>query len=242
MNNENTRNTILALVLSVLVLLGWQYFIVGPRMAQEKAQSRSAAEHKNSDSPALTPAGAPRAGSAAPTLKARDAVLADSARVKIDTPALSGSINLRGGRIDDLILKNYRTEVAANSPNIVLFSPSGAERCLLRRNGLCHGQWRKRSTCRTGTRSGACVKGYALTPEMPIRLEYNNGQGLTFRRVYAVDNNYLFTVTDEVVNNRGEAVTLYPYALVSRHGLPQSSEYVCHSRRSDRVPRRERSS
>jgi len=229
MKDENTRNTILAVALSILVLVGWQYFVVGPRVAQEKSRLAALQSQQQAKQTTAVPTGAPMpASTSAPALRPRDKVLSESARVKIDTPSLTGSVNLRGGRIDDLSLKNYRVNVEKDSPNIVLFSPSGSMDAYYAEMGFVAG-----SDAKTQVPDGSTVwslrEGYALTPAMPIRLEYNNGQGLTFRRIYAVDDHYLFTVTDEVVNNRGESVTLFPYALISRHGVPQGSKiYVIH--------------
>jgi YidC/Oxa1 family membrane protein insertase len=232
MKDDNIRNTILAMALSVLVLVVWQYFVVGPRIAQEKARAaalQSQQQQGKQGQGQATPSGAPvPAAAAAPMLKARDKALAESTRVKIDTPSLTGSVSLRGGRIDDLALKNYRVSVEKNSPNIMLFSPSGAPDAYYAEMGyVAAGDMKVQVP--DGSTMWSLREGFALTPDMPIRLEYNNGQGLTFRRAYTVDDHYLFTVTDEVVNNRGEAVTLYPYALISRHGVPKGSKiYVIH--------------
>ena len=226
MKNENTRNTILAMVLSILVLVGWQYFVVGPRIAHEKARVEAQQAQQKDKLAQPAPTGAPTSAAAAPSLKTRDKALAENVRVKIDTPALTGSINLRGGRIDDLSLKNYRTGIEPNSPNIVLFSPSGVRDAYYAEMGYVAPQDAK---VPDGQTLWSMRGGYALTPSMPLTIEYNNGQGLIFKRIYAVDERYLFTVTDEVVNNRNEAVTLYPYALISRHGLPHSDKiYVIH--------------
>src|SRR5664279_5306364 len=135
----DNRNTILAVILSGLVLIGWQYFFNLPQMekrrAAEQAQSELVKPAPQAGSPAETP------GSAAPTPSAnspaanqpastapvadRDTAVASGPRIKIETPRLSGSIALKGARIDDLSLVQFRDTVDPTSPAIVLFSPSG---------------------------------------------------------------------------------------------------------------------
>ena len=130
----DNRNTFIAIALSLVILLGWQYFIVGPQMEQQRAelaQQEAARQAANPQAPA--PAGTagsaaiPGAAEAQPVAQTRDAALAASARVAIDTPRVSGSISLTGGRVDDIRLKDYHETVDPKSPTIVLFSPKGTQ-------------------------------------------------------------------------------------------------------------------
>jgi YidC/Oxa1 family membrane protein insertase len=236
------KNTILAVVLSLLVIVGWQYFIGYPQMErqrqeaqlkqQEQPQVRSGAAQQGSPQPnAVPPAtpdvpGAPKAAvpSAAAQAASRETVIASSPRVKIETPRLGGSIDLKGGRIDDLTLTHYREETDPTSPPIVLFSPSGAPDAFYAEFGWAPAAggnaampgadtvWKQQS-------SGTLGVGH------PVTLSYDNGQGLVFSRTIAVDDHYLFTIKDDVANKGGSAVTLFPYALISRHGTPQVQGY-----------------
>ena len=131
MNSEDSRNLILAIALSVLVLIGWQYFFAAPqlqkdRLAQQQAQTQTQAPTNAAPpvagAPALAPPGAPAQAAA----KTRDEALAASPRVAIDTPSLGGSIDLTGGSIDDVVLKTYHETIDPKSANIILFSPVGA--------------------------------------------------------------------------------------------------------------------
>jgi YidC/Oxa1 family membrane protein insertase len=154
----------------------------------------------------------------------REALLAATPRVRVNTPTLQGSISLKGGRIDDLSLIKYRTTVDPTSPPIVLLSPSGSAEPFYGEFGWIAGggaalklpgpdtEWRQEG-------AGALEAG------RPVKLVYDNGEGLEFRRTIAVDEKYLFTVNDEVVNKGGAPVTLYPYALISRHGTPPTLGY-----------------
>jgi YidC/Oxa1 family membrane protein insertase len=232
------KNTILAIVLSALVLIGWQLYFGLPQIekqkqiqqqqAQERAQPAPGAPAPQAGAPAQPAPGtapqAPAVPSTQPQTLTREAALAASPRVRIETPSVSGSIALKGARIDDLSLIQYRETVDPHSPPIVLLAPSGSPHPFYSEFG-----W-------TGA-SGTNVKvpgadtlwqqqgSGTLSVGHPVALTYDNGEGLEFRRTIAVDDKYLFTIRDEVINKGASAVTLYPYALISRHGTPQTLGY-----------------
>ena len=133
--NDN-RNTILAVILSGVVLIAWQYFYNVPQMEKQRAAQQAQSELAKSTPPAApaTPSNPPPQAGSAPSaapaaapaqIVSRDAAIAAAPRVKIETPRLSGSISLKGARVDDLSLVQFRETVDPNSPPIVLFSPSG---------------------------------------------------------------------------------------------------------------------
>ena len=137
MRNEN-KNLIVAIALSMAILIGWQYFFAAPEAERHRhgpaaigaGQSERAQPTRDPEPGrrAVGPVpGTVPASPAATTVESREAALARSPRVAIDTPAIRGSINLRGGRIDDVSLKTYHETVDPKSPNIVLFSPSGTQ-------------------------------------------------------------------------------------------------------------------
>ena len=207
---------ILAIVLSMVVLFGWQFFVAGPQM--ERAQ-RQAADRRRSRRPQPMPAsrpppttttadgtaapahGAPRRPRATATFADRDdGDRRDAARRRSTRPSLTGSINLTGGRLDDLQLKKYTETVDPTSPIITLLSPAGAPGGYYVEQGWAAGQ-RQHGQVPDATRSGS-VEGddQTLTEPTPVTLSWDNGQGLVFRRTFAVDDNYLFTVTQSVEN------------------------------------------
>lgn len=228
--NEYT-NTIIAIVLSLIVVVGWEYFFARPQL-QHQAQQQQHQQHQQTAQPGTpapaSPAGsapqAPSAPSARPPSKTAAQVIAASPRVEIDTPTLSGSIDLKGARIDNLSLSQYRETPAPNSPPITLLSPSGAPDAYYAEFG-----WVAASgTSEPMPGPDAVWKqegSGALTPEHPVTLTYDNGHGLIFTRTIAVDDQYLFSVKDQVRNRGGNPVTLYPYALISRHGTPKTLGY-----------------
>ena len=234
MNDQ--KNTILAIVLSAIVLIGWQYFIGMPQMERQRQeallkqqQAQQAKPPQAAPSPAAPAGAAPRPpGQADVTTpaeqKSREAALGASERIPIETPSVKGSIALKGGRLDDISLSRYHETVDPNSPAIVLLSPSGSPHPFYAEFGWVGGAGANVKAPGPDTvwqREGAG----SLTPGRPIALVYDNGEGLKFRRTISVDDKYLFTLRDEVANSTAAPVTLYPYALISRHGLPQTSGY-----------------
>ncbi|PJI54316.1 membrane protein insertase YidC, partial [Methylobacterium radiotolerans] len=146
---------------------------------------------------------------------------ARSPRVRIETPALSGSIALKGGRVDDVSLKNYHETIDPKSPEIVLFSPAGTETPYYAEFGWVGANAGPLPTNDTLWTSD----GKTLSPGMPVTLTWDNGAGLVFKRIIAVDDKYMFTIRDEVENKGSGAITLYPYSLVSRWGKPHTQGY-----------------
>ncbi|WP_286189295.1 membrane protein insertase YidC [Labrenzia sp. R5_0] len=239
MISEN-RNTILAIVLSLIVLLGWQYFVAAPQLerqqaelqAQQEAAQKAATGTTNPDAP--QPTGSQGANTAAPAagqqaaLANRDTALAASQRVTIDTPSLEGSLNLKGGRLDDIRLKDYHETVDKSSPTIVLFSPSGSPKPYYADYGWVGDPGS--NIALPGPDTIWSIDGETtLTPSTPVTLSWDNGAGLTFKRTFSVDDNYMFTVNQAVENTGADAVTLYPYGLIARKGMPETKGiYILH--------------
>jgi hypothetical protein len=227
------RNTILAVILSGLVLIAWQYFYNVPQMERQRAQialqnelAKPATQAESAATPQTGPASAPavnQPASAAPAVS-RDSAIAATPRIRIDTPRLSGSISLRGARIDDLSLVQFRETVNPASPAIVLFSPSGTAEPYYAEFGWVAASG---STVRIPDQNTLWQQegSNSLSPDSPVTLKYDNGDGLVFRRTIAIDERYLFTVKDDVSNIGNAPVTLYPFALISRHGTPKVSGY-----------------
>jgi len=230
------RNTILAVILSGLVLIAWQYFYNVPQMEKQRAaqQAQTELQKQANNKTATQPSPAPQAGApAAPAAPAatnaptvdRDTAIAASPRVKIETPNVIGSIALKGARIDDLSLVKFRETVDPNSPPIVLFAPSNTESPYYTEFGWVPAAG---ATVRLPDQNTNWEQEGSgnLTPSTPLKLKYDNGEGLTFHRTISVDDRYLFTVKDEVTNTGNAPVTLYPYALISRGGTPPVSGYA----------------
>jgi YidC/Oxa1 family membrane protein insertase len=219
--------------------MAWWYFIDIPqqKQRQEAELLRQAQVTRVQPAPQAqsTAPGAPPVPGAAPQIpspasaaaeqKSREAVVATAARIPIETPSLTGSISLKGGRIDDVSLAQYRETVDPKSPAIVLLSPSGSPHPYYAEFG-----WVVPAGADTKVPGPETVWSQvgagSLAPGQPVTLRWDNGQGQEFRRTISVDDKYLFTLKDEVANNGAAAVSLHPYALISRHGTPQVSGYM----------------
>jgi YidC/Oxa1 family membrane protein insertase len=232
---EDQKNLFIAMGLSLLVILGWQHYFAAPKVdkarevvAQTQPGVPQAPTSPNATTPA-SPAAGPQSPGAVPSAAApeqaqsREAALAGP-RVKIDTPALSGSIALRGGRIDDVSLKAYRETVDPKSPNIVLLSPANAPSPFYAETGFVGQPGATIVLPRADTVWTADKQ--TLSVNEPVTLTFDNGQGLVFTRSISVDDKYMFTVKDSVVNKGASEVTLYPYGIVSRRGKPKTEGYA----------------
>lgn len=229
---DTQKNLLIAIVLSIAVLLGWQMLFGTPQPQREQVAPPAPTE--GVPSPGAAPdAAAPAApGTAAPSAPAvartREAALTASPRVAIDTPSIRGSIALKGGRIDDLVLKRYRETVDPNSPNIVLLSPADGPNAYFAEYG-----WVAPAGADVALPGRDTVwqveQAGPLTPASPVTLVWDNQQGLVFRRTISVDDRYMFKVTDTVENRTGGDVTLYPYARLRREGTPKvQGFYILH--------------
>ena len=222
------RNMILAIALSMIVLFGWQFFIAGPQLEQaqrqaELAQQQQAAADNGLATPA-TPGETVVPQQASGTFATREQALEASVRVPIDTPALAGSINLTGARLDDLRLKQYQETVDPASPIITLLTPSGAPGGYYAEQG-----WVPVSGSQIEVPSASTVwtleSGTTLAAGRPVTLSWDNGAGLVFKRTISVDTHYLFTVSQTVENTTGGDIALYPYARIVRQGHPQLQNF-----------------
>ncbi|WP_319797773.1 membrane protein insertase YidC [Nitrobacter sp.] len=221
--SEN-RNTIIAIVLSGLVLIAWQYFYNIPQMEKDRAAQQAQSQMDQSKTEPAKNSPVPGHAAAETTTLSRDAAIAATPRIKIDTPRLSGSLSLKGARIDDLLLTKFRETVDPASPAIELFSPSGTTNPYYAEFGWVPAAG---STVKLPDQNTVWQQegSGALTQSTPVTLKYDNGEGLTFRRTVAVDDHYLFTIKDDVTNAGNAPVTLYPFGLISRHGTPPVSGY-----------------
>ncbi len=242
----DNKNTILAIVLSAVVLIAWQFFVGMPQQKarqeaakqqqQQTAQQQTApAGQAGQSAPAPapgTPSGTPSSAPQVPGQTVTPAVrqetraqaLAKSPRIPITTGSLTGSIALKGARLDDLSLNKFHETVDKTSPPIELLSPSGSPDPFYAEFGwtaAANGKV-KLPTADTVWKQ---VGSGALSAGHPVTLAYDNGQGLEFRRTISVDDKYMFTVKEDVMNKSGQPVSLFPYGLISRHGTPKTAGY-----------------
>ena len=206
----DNRNFLLAIVLSAVVLLGWTF--LSERFLPKAPPPSAVIAAQPANPVAVAPDGTvvPAVGGAG-QLRDRGAVLLETPRVVIDTPRLAGSINLRGARIDDLVLKGYKETLKPGAPDVRLFAPSGTAQAYFSQFG-----W-------SGTDAPPAdavwtASGSRLTPATPVTLSYTAPGGSVFDIVLAVDADYLFTATQRVRNAGAAAITVRPWGLVSHAG------------------------
>ena len=228
--DDQNKNLILATVLSFLVILGWVTFFPPPQPepdATVQTATTGAPGEVAAPAPAAVPTATPEADGIATEI-------ASAPRVRIDTPRLSGSISLFGGRFDDLNLKDYKDSLKPDAADVRLLSPVGDTLAADTLPYYAVYGWQPAGGLSPDAVPGARTlwsveEGTVLSPTMPVTLRWDNGAGLIFHRRISVDDNYLFTIVQSVENQTGAAVRLAPYGIVARHGVPNAQRaYVRH--------------
>ncbi len=208
------KNLFLAIGLSLVVLLVYQMLVVDPaarrqRAAQEVAQTQNVSVAQNDIEV-----------DAGPVLLSREDAIAAHQRVRIETPALDGSINLDGARFDDLFLRQFRTHLDPASAEVMLLDPRKSRGGYFTNFG-----WRAADEGANNTLPGlnthwTLVAGEVLTPVTPITLQYSSPEGLVFERLISVDEQYMFTISDTVRNEGTATRIIAPNGMVRRYGNP----------------------
>ncbi len=242
---EQNRNYIVAIALSVLVLIAWQFLYLNPKIERERAAQEALQQTEqqtpladNQAAPSqgtsttgdlpqaaagATSTGSPATGVAGATGADRDTAVAQQKRIRIDTPALSGSINLTGARLDDLKLKNYRLTVDPTSPIIELLSPVEMQEGYFAEFGYAGNET---SGAVPGPDTVWTVDGEpTLTPATPVTMSWTNDKGISFQRTVSVDANYMFQISDTVTNNSDAAVSVSPYGRITRLYRPETTGF-----------------
>lgn len=212
---DNQRNMILAIVLSALVLIGWttlssRFFpTANPPATKIEGGKEKAVANPAADPAADSPA----------AIRDRRIVLAESPRVAISTPRLAGSINLKGARIDDLVLTTYRETIKKDSPPIRLLSPGGSPDAYFAGFG-----WSGDGVALPGPDTVWTADRTQLTPAKPVTLTWSNPAGQVFSIHISVDEKYMFSIQQTVANKSAAPVALRPYALISRVGVSKDPD------------------
>ena len=235
MNDQ--KNMILAIALSVAILVLFETFFntssVPPQQTVEQQTAQNAPAQGVPATPSsgalpqapAIPGTAPIANTQALVEQSRKAALENVQRVDIDAPRLHGSISLKGGLIDDLTMIDYRATIDRESPEIVLLSPRGSVEAYYVGYGWTGAEGQPMPDLDTMWTADADT----LSTGNPVTLSWDNGQGLVFKRKISIDENYMFSIEQSVENNTPQALTLYPYGLLSRYGTPQTTGfYILH--------------
>ncbi|WP_170387723.1 membrane protein insertase YidC [Ruegeria atlantica] len=220
--DDQNKNLILATALSFLVILVWFVLFPPPEQAPTSEQTEiTAVEGNEVQTPSATGTGT--AGGT--TTATEEALPEDQApRVEIDTPRLKGSLSLSGGRIDELLLKDYKVSIDEGAPIVDLLSPVGSESAYYALYGWAPGAGVGGEDVPGPNTQWTVEEGETLGVETPITLKWENGKGLTFRRMISVDENYMFTVTQSVENASDATVAMAPYGILARHGIGEDGD------------------
>ncbi|KIN70643.1 Membrane protein insertase YidC [Sulfitobacter noctilucae] len=222
--DEQNKNLILATALSFVVILTW--FVLFPPPEAE-APVEGTVQTTTSTEGAAIPA-APAEGAAPATIanapETAAAALETAPRVSIETPRLTGSISLLGGRIDDLKLKDYRTTVEPDAPIVTMLSPQGTVDAYYALQGWAAGNGIAADAVPGPETEWSVTSGDTLTLDSPVTLTWDNGAGQVFGRTISIDDNYMFSLTQTVTNDGETPVTLAPYGMIVQHSQPDDLE------------------
>ncbi|MFN4155080.1 MAG: membrane protein insertase YidC [Paracoccaceae bacterium] len=222
--DDQNKNLILATVLSFVVIMVWFVMFPPPEPVIDPNANRPVVTATDAATPpaASQPGATASADGAVPT--------AEAPRLTIDTPELKGSISLLGGRIDDLELKTYRQTLDESSGIVRLLAPVGQPNAYYALFG-----WGPAGALGFEDVPGANTEwmpagGGTLSPGNPVTLRWDNDKGLIFTREIAVDEHFMFTVSETVQNTGTAEARLFPYGIVARHGKPTNLEnfFVSH--------------
>lgn len=211
---SDQKRMFVAIALSLAVFFGFNHFF--PPTPPAEPQVETPQQATDAPKPIENSAKEPEE-----TLNRNDLVQSGK-RVLIKTSKIHGSINLVGARIDDVILNDYRETTNPDSPQIQLLSPTKtADPYFVDFGWISSTPGLNLPSSTTEWTSNS----ETLTTESPVTLHWDNGQGLTFERTISIDDMYMFSVTDRVVNKSGQTVKLNSYGQISRIGTPTVGGY-----------------
>ena len=222
---DDKRNMITAILLSVAILIGWNFvsekFFPTPdkpdvtkTVAGHDGAAPAALPGQSGQTAALPAPGVP-APATAQAIRPIEAVLGEGNRIPIDTPAIKGSINLVGARVDDITLSKYRQTIQKDSPPVRLFAPAGTKAAYFASIG-----WSAQGVVVPGPTTLWTANGTKLTPTTPVTLSWANGAGQTFRIEYSIDSDYLITAKQTIANTGTTPVAVRSGTYIDRTGKP----------------------
>ena len=215
--NPETRNLVAAISLSMAVLIGYQLLFVDPKKDQIIQENVVNNLSDNSNIPI------PSNDNSLTVTSENDKTekIKNVPRVLLNSNETSGSISLKGARIDDITLTQYRETLDADSSLINLLLKSNEKNPYFIEHGWSSPDGLKVPNGKTLWKSSKNL----LSPDTSITLSWDNGEGIIFYQDISVDDTFMFTINQRVKNNTNNAVTLYPYGLIRRTGEPETTKF-----------------
>ena len=223
-DDNSNRNTFIFAVCAIALLFAYQVLVMGPQTKRMQAELKARETAAATGQPSGKGVGVPGVA-ARPAYVSRSTALSASPRARIDTPALTGSIALKGARIDDLFMTGYRATIDPKSAAVELLRPEGTQRAWFAEFGWAGANLPGLPSSST---PWTLTQGDTLAPGHPLVLSYNNGQGLAFTRKIDVDDKFMFTISDTLANTTAGSITVAPYASIQRQGAPPQDASGAH--------------
>jgi YidC/Oxa1 family membrane protein insertase len=216
----DTKNVVAAISLSAAVIVLYSLFFAPEPVQRAENLSEKDKIEKNSDAPSLD--------QAETFIKiSRDEAINQENRVDFENDNIIGSISLKGAIIDDLTFRQYNTELESNE-NVVLLNPRNIEDGYFIESGFVTSD---KNIDIPNSNSVWTLKGNnKLTEQTPIKLSWTNNQGITFEKDISLDNKFLFTVKQRVINSTDKKFDFYSYGQIIRNKIPEglSNFYILH--------------
>lgn len=212
MHPSDKRNLIIFILASLLIWFAFDRFVLSPRTAALQEARVQAAQS--------APAAAVPDSSNMDVMLPRADRIKEAGRVLVDAPELKGSISLKGGRVDDIVLRNFFVDLG-NTDSVTMLNPAGSEHALYSDSGWLSSD---KSVELPDANTVWSVKGNgntALTPSNPVVLSWTNKQGVVFEKGFTIDDHFLIGMSLSVTNNSDKSISLYPYATLTRRGIPK---------------------
>ncbi|MDE0588491.1 membrane protein insertase YidC [Halocynthiibacter sp. C4] len=215
--DDQNKNLILAIALSLLVLLGWSFFVPQPEPIVDP-NANAVAENDGG----LTPPVADADGSSAPATVTEVEPASKAIEIPIETDRVIGSLSTLGGRIDNLSLKDYRETIEPDSALVTLLSPEDSDAPYYALYGWGPAGGLDPSLVPGRATIWSVEEGEKLSVDTPVTLVWDNGAGLIFKRKISIDADYMFSIEQSVTNTTDSAKRLYPYGMITQHGEPET--------------------
>lgn len=222
--DDQNKNLIFATVLSFIVILGW--FVLFPPPETETITDPAATQQVTdaTSTEAVVPSSASAADNVTDASDEATAALEEAPRIPVETARISGSISLLGGRVDDLHLKDYNTTIEEDAPIVSLLSPAGTPDAYYALYGWAPGAGIAPEQVPGPNTLWTLSQGETLSVETPVTLTWDNDAGQLFSRTISIDENYMFKIEQKVENTSENSVSLAPYGLIARHGIPSDAQ------------------